>query len=289
MFFLVVILSAIFIPSLILYFLILYLNIPLPQDKLFTASFLSSSKASHTSFSNVLLVTAHPDDEVMFFAPTLLQLKNIADCKVHLLCLSVGGFDGLGETRKKELLKAGELLGINRDRIEILDDSRFPDNPNLAWAPQHIAEVVEKHIIDHKIKTVLTFDERGVSGHLNHIAIRVGVGHLLKTSTKLADSENAFVGYALETVPLIRKYISVGDMMFSSPKMSYDQVPLRHTITDITVPKQLIFISNPYLIAQARNSMKAHHSQMVWFRHLYIFFSRYMVINNFKVINPISG
>ena len=37
----------------------------------------------------VLLVTAHPDDEAMFFVPTLLALQ-ARGVAVHVLCLSTG-------------------------------------------------------------------------------------------------------------------------------------------------------------------------------------------------------
>ena len=43
----------------------------------------------------VLLVTAHPDDEAMFFVPTILALQ-ARSVRVHVLCLSTGEFDGLG-------------------------------------------------------------------------------------------------------------------------------------------------------------------------------------------------
>lgn len=36
-----------------------------------------------------LLIIAHPDDESMFFAPTILQLRRYGH-QVSLLCLSVG-------------------------------------------------------------------------------------------------------------------------------------------------------------------------------------------------------
>jgi N-acetylglucosaminylphosphatidylinositol deacetylase len=41
--------------------------------------------------SNILLVTAHPDDECMFFGPTLMNLasKRLKN-QVHVLCLSKG-------------------------------------------------------------------------------------------------------------------------------------------------------------------------------------------------------
>ena len=37
-----------------------------------------------------LLVTAHPDDECMFFGPTLVGLLRDPACTVYLLCLSTG-------------------------------------------------------------------------------------------------------------------------------------------------------------------------------------------------------
>lgn len=36
-----------------------------------------------------LIVTAHPDDECMFFAPTIIRLVEL-NASVHLLCLSEG-------------------------------------------------------------------------------------------------------------------------------------------------------------------------------------------------------
>ena len=39
---------------------------------------------------NVLFVIAHPDDEAMFFVPTVLSLKGYSGYKLHLLCLSSG-------------------------------------------------------------------------------------------------------------------------------------------------------------------------------------------------------
>lgn len=43
------------------------------------------------SETRALLVTAHPDDECMFFAPTVLQLVE-SQAAVYLLCLSTGRF-----------------------------------------------------------------------------------------------------------------------------------------------------------------------------------------------------
>lgn len=42
-------------------------------------------------YRRVLIVTAHPDDECMFFGPTILSLTQRKEpCTVYLLCLSNG-------------------------------------------------------------------------------------------------------------------------------------------------------------------------------------------------------
>jgi N-acetylglucosaminylphosphatidylinositol deacetylase len=73
------------------------------------------------SVSSCLLVTAHPDDECMFFAPTLLSLRR-AGVRVTLLCLSEGNYDGLGAIRREELKRSALLLGIPADRVSVLND-----------------------------------------------------------------------------------------------------------------------------------------------------------------------
>lgn len=49
-----------------------------------------SGKCSVRPTGPVLLITAHPDDECMFFAPTILALTRLAPENVYLLCLSNG-------------------------------------------------------------------------------------------------------------------------------------------------------------------------------------------------------
>lgn len=72
----------------------------------------------------ICLLIAHPDDEAMFFAPTVLALtRPEMGNHVKILCLSTGDADGLGETRKRELKKSGSLLGLkDEDDVLVVDD-----------------------------------------------------------------------------------------------------------------------------------------------------------------------
>jgi len=47
-------------------------------------------------------------------------------------------------------------------------------------------------------------------------------------------------------------------------------------------PLELLFVSSPKAIAQAKGAMEKHESQMVWFRKLYVLFSRYMSVNELR-------
>ena len=79
----------------------------------------------------ICLLIAHPDDEAMFFAPTLLHLTQPeAGNHVKILCLSSGDADGLGETRKKELVKSGMLLGLRSE-----EDVFVVENPYASLIP----------------------------------------------------------------------------------------------------------------------------------------------------------
>lgn len=78
--------------------------------------------------SRVLLLTAHPDDECLFFAPTISSLRALPhDTRVrdgvelYSLCLSVGNADGHGETRQQELSRSLDVLGVDKANRWIID------------------------------------------------------------------------------------------------------------------------------------------------------------------------
>jgi N-acetylglucosaminylphosphatidylinositol deacetylase len=98
-----------------------------------------------------LLVIAHPDDESMFFLPTIKNLLSNG-VKLHLLCLSSGDADGLGHVRKDELIKATRLLGFEEGSAEVIEDSALKDGMQEVWDPlvvaKRVSTCVEKNNID---------------------------------------------------------------------------------------------------------------------------------------------
>ena len=101
-----------------------------------------------------------------------------------------------------------------------MDDGDLQDGMENKWSPELVAEHVtkwckQKETIegpDGKINIIVTFDEDGVSGHLNHKAVFHGISHLMDKKM-LSDIEV----FTLASVALFRKYISLADVNFCFP------------------------------------------------------------------------
>ncbi|PZC80634.1 hypothetical protein B5X24_HaOG214201 [Helicoverpa armigera] len=210
----------------------------------------------------VLVVVAHPDDECMFFGPTIFRLcEQGAD--VHILCLSNGNFEGKGKIRRKELWEACLELGVPNQNICIIMDDRLKDNPRLQWPVPVIAKLIHHHVEVIDVDTLVTFDRGGVSGHANHSAVFYAVAYMFVE--KLIPQRCTV--YTLDSVNIFRKYIGFLDLPLSF-LLSSKRYFLRWTESRRIV-----------------RAMKRHRSQMVWFRYLYVFFSRYMIINTLRRIS----
>ncbi|XP_051848046.1 N-acetylglucosaminyl-phosphatidylinositol de-N-acetylase [Antechinus flavipes] len=214
------------------------------------------------SGSRVLLLTAHPDDEAMFFAPTLLGLTRLR-YRVSLLCFSAGNYYNQGTIRKRELLQSCDVLGIPPSSVTIIDHSHLPDDPNVQWNTELLATLLLRHIKANHIDLVVTFDTGGVSGHANHIALYSAI-RFLRSTGKLPRECSVLT---LESVNILRKYLSVLDLPFTWLQT-----------------QDVLFVLTKKEAEQAKKAMLCHKSQLLWFRHLYIIFSRFMVINSLNFL-----
>lgn len=233
---------------------------------------------------NVLLVTAHPDDELMFFGPTLLReirarvqpSNGNKRSQVHLLCLSNGDFYGDGVRRTQELTDACNYLvdycidlksrTSNKELpvfvLKVVQDSQLPDSASAIWPPHLIRQYVADYVRQHKISKVITFDQFGVSGHSNHVAIHNSLKNSLNGSAEL---------WQLQTKPLWRKYLSVFDLLFTCILSIFEHNLHIHLIS----PRDYFYLVQ---------ALWHHQSQMLWFRYLYSFTSRYMFINELNLL-----
>ncbi|KAF8427514.1 phosphatidylinositol glycan class L [Tirmania nivea] len=246
--------------------------------------------------SPILLVISHPDDEAMFFSPTLLSLTAPhLQNDVRVICLSSGNSDGIGKTRARELVESCLRLGISDARagktvfpllggggelakVAVVEDERLQDGMGVVWDSEYISSTISS-ILHHwsaggreageggawTPSIIVTFDSSGVSSHSNHISTHHGAKHYIHhtaRSTKL---------YTLTTTSILRKYLSVLDF-----PMTY----LAHRARGGS-SNDLLFVLGPEGFRKARGAMTdAHVSQMRWFRWGWIWLSRYMVVND---------
>lgn len=214
--------------------------------------------------SRVLVVVAHPDDEAMFFAPTIAALQELGHV-VHVVSLSTGNYDGLGRRRTREMFASCAVLGVPAERVAVVDrEDDFSDGPREVWPPRKVADEVAGHLARFKIDAVVTFDRHGVSGHPNHCDVHRGVVQLVRDYAPKDRAGNPIRVYELVTTNIVRKFAGWLDFPIS------------------LVAADRIYISPS--VGLARRALAQHESQLVWFRHLYIAFSRYAYFNTLRTI-----
>ena len=158
-----------------------------------------------SSIGSVLLIIAHPDDEIMFWTPTI---KSLISNKIpmKILCLSNGNYDGLGPLREKEFDNLSRLLNFPDNQI--IDIPELQDNIKKKWDPSVVSEQIEEFLKNNEdVKTVLTFDSDGVTKHSNHISCYDGLKYFLNKNSNecrkrlikayTLDSFNFFLQYSM--------------------------------------------------------------------------------------------
>lgn len=119
--------------AIILALLIALLRYPAQSDS--RMSSLPALSPSTALAGNILLLTAHPDDECMFFAPTILALaapqqpsgsNEPLKSSLYSMCLSFGNADGLGAIREYELENSLDIMGVDSTKRTIVDHPWVP-------------------------------------------------------------------------------------------------------------------------------------------------------------------
>ncbi|KAI1359740.1 putative deacetylase LmbE-like domain-containing protein [Xylaria arbuscula] len=286
-------------------------NVPLICLGLLPLLYTITSSTTQTSYpalrdKKICLLIAHPDDEAMFFSPTVLALTRPENGNhVKILCLSTGNADGLGETRRRELVKSAMLLGLRREEdIFVMDSPDFPDSMTKTWDSERISTLLRSAFAPHFAKAsadedpmvvidaLITFDKTGVSSHPNHKSLYHGargfIAGLLKTQAKRRGSAapSPVDLYTLTSVGFLRKYAGFFDVFTTRFFLGLGGATRRKDTKDSKEnPGTLVHVSSLVggreSYGSARRAMtQAHKSQMVWFRWGWIGLSRYMIIND---------
>lgn len=274
--FLFVISSVIVIPLMIYLFLLVLSN-----KRVFIPVELNRNRYS------LLLVVAHPDDECLFFSPTLRVLQTRYHLNLNLIVFSRGNHVGLGETRARELLGSCQMFNIPQERCVSLDLANIQDNPKVWWPEEQLLPIIEEYVKKWSIDVLVSFDNGGISGHLNHRAVASAVRLFAQNQT------NTMIkfSYELKSVSLLRKYSSILDFYWiflsSLPRLFH---ALLYTIDPFNfIPSldqsYILLLSTPNDYMASRAAFASHQSQYGWDRHLYLLASRYMLVNELKSID----
>ncbi|OOQ88771.1 putative GlcNAc-PI de-N-acetylase [Penicillium brasilianum] len=239
-----------------------------------------------------MLITAHPDDETLFFSPSILYHRHEDPVTRSLLVISSGNYNGIGEKRQTEIHKSCDALGISADHCVVLDHPGLQDNPKKWWDEKLIEEIIAPYVQKWKADLIMTFDQGGISGHINHRAVSAGVKDYVATN------EHAPPAFTLQSTWLIRKYSSLIDLIPSAIPFMWKL--LKAPILPATIPsntkigdrslvpgtgkERVLIVSSWQTYLESRAAFGQHASQYSWDRSLYLVISRYMWFNTLERI-----
>lgn len=131
---------------------------------------------------SVVCIFAHPDDEAFGPGGTIANLAKTRD--VYIICATKGekgkhkgkaGKKGLGDMRARELGQSAKILGVKKVFFLGFRDGTLSNN-----LYHDIARKVEIILKKLKPDTILTYEPRGISGHLDHIAMSLISSYLFE-------------------------------------------------------------------------------------------------------------
>jgi LmbE family N-acetylglucosaminyl deacetylase len=116
---------------------------------------------------NIVCIFAHPDDEA--FGPSGIIAKWSKQNNVYLICVTDGsnpnsGIQKLDLVRRKELNTSAKILGVKKVFYLNYVDGNLSNN-----IYHKVANDVEKILLKLKPEALLTYDQKGISGHIDHI------------------------------------------------------------------------------------------------------------------------
>lgn len=245
-----------------------------------TNNYFPYDSISENTLNNSIIyyIISHPDDEVMFFSPSIIELsKPQYNNHLKLVCLSKGNsIEEMGIIRETELFKSAEILGFNVSDVTIFD---FKDGMNESWNQADIYRTLESVVIDNnQNKVIITFDEFGVSNHPNHISTHFGVLKFCQQKNiKLFNlkSLNFLEKYSFTLLTNIELFINNCLKLVLSYLNFNINISFNNNLNSIKYYSDLNMLSLSYA-----SMMFGHFSQMVWFRYGWLFLSRYLTYNN---------
>jgi N-acetylglucosamine malate deacetylase 2 len=136
---------------------------------------------------NLLFVFAHPDDEAFGPCGTLIKMSDQYD--IHLLSVTRGQSgennsddrqSDLKQIREKELCASAKVVGAKS--TSFLD---FTDGELCNKNYHDIARDIQLHIDRLNPEIIMTWEPRGVTGHIDHIVVSMVCHYLFYANKKI--------------------------------------------------------------------------------------------------------
>ena len=127
----------------------------------------------------LVCVFAHPDDES--FGPSGTIAKFADRGEVYIICVTNGNdktngrIKNLSQKRKKELKKAATILGVKKVFFLGYEDGELRND-----LYHEVAAKIEKILLKIKPDTLMTFELRGISGHIDHVFCSMVTSYLFQ-------------------------------------------------------------------------------------------------------------
>lgn len=122
---------------------------------------------------NFVCIFAHPDDEAFGPAGTIHKLTR--DYDVYILCATKGqaGLDSddihdekLYARRAQEICNSAEILGVKKVHFLGFQDGTLSNDKY-----HKLADKIQEYLEELQPEGIMTFETRGVSGHIDHITV----------------------------------------------------------------------------------------------------------------------
>lgn len=234
------------------------------------------------------LVIAHPDDEVMFFSPLILNLSLKQIKLFRVVCLTNGSTQ-----REQELEKCLSSLSSGCFNYKSqLKTFNLPDSMSQSCRTDYLKHeqlVNHIHSLRNKNYSFYTFDSFGVSDHVNHKdCYNFLLAALLTDKIKKIHTNN------LPKIEQIWKHNINRNVEKVTKKYKFRLFTLKsyNIIGKYVWPRMLSEerqFSEVYYSREIKNWQRAyfsfkngHESQVRWFRHFWFFWSRYLYCNDFE-------
>lgn len=199
---------------------------------------------------SIVAVFAHPDDEAFGPSGTLNKLSK--DYDVYILCATRGEAgqnhsgkeDPISKMREEELLESAKIIGVKK--VHFLD---FIDGELNNNTYHKLADKIKEYLEKIQPETVITFENRGISGHIDHIVVSM--------ATSFVVQKLSFVKKIMYYCLSEEQRSVIGDyFIFFPPGYTKDQINHIVDITDVFETKLKAMFAHKSQIKDAQNILK---------------------------------